>query len=118
MTTLLLKIFRKETKVTNSVSVSVYDFSYSFVAVFNEGRVVVAVTKMDESYRAVSNDDRISETRVKEIVSREIQRTLKLDRVSPEIIFPLCGDFALQVCVHAYTVVGFSHFFSLGTCHR
>ena len=85
----------------------VRNFSYPFLAVFNEGRVVVAVTKMDESYRAVRNDDRITETRVKEIVSREIQRTLRLDRVSPEIVFPLCGDFALQVaaclCVNTLT---------------
>ena len=77
--------------------VSVVSFIYSLVAVFNEGRIVVAVTKMDESYQVAMNDDRITETRVKTIVSEEIQKAFGLDQVSPEIVFPLSGQFALQV---------------------
>ena len=52
---------------------------------------------MDESYQVAMNDDRITETRVKTIVSQEIQKAFGLDRVSPEIVFPLSGQFALQV---------------------
>ena len=56
---------------------------------------------MDESYRAVRKDTKkLTEPRVKEIVSSGIQQALKLNRVSPEIVYPLSGDFAFQVCLN------------------
>ena len=77
------------------------------IAVFNEGRVAIAVTKMDESYKAGKKDaKKLTEFKVKEIVSSGIQQALKLNRVSPEIVYPLSGDFAFQVCLCIYVSVG------------
>ena len=58
---------------------------------------------MDESYRSVKKDDRkLTESKVKQIVSSGIQKALKLDDVSPGIVYPLSGDFAFQVCEVAW----------------
>ena len=54
---------------------------------------------MDESYRPVKKDDRkLTESKVKEIVSSGIQKALKLNNVSPDLIYPLSGEYAFQVC--------------------
>ena len=53
---------------------------------------------MDETYKAVRKDKMLTESKVKEIISSGIQKALKLNNVSPELIYPLSGEFAFQVC--------------------
>ena len=53
---------------------------------------------MDETYKTDREDKKLTEPKVKEIVSSEIQKALKLNNVSPDLIYPLCGEFAFQVC--------------------
>ena len=61
--------------------------------------MAVAVTKMDESHRVVKPNERLTKQKVKEIVSSETVKALKLQNVSPEIVFPVSGDLAFQVKV-------------------
>ena len=61
--------------------------------------MAVVVTKMDESHKAVRPNERLTKQKVKEIVSSETVKALKLQIVSPKIVFPVSGGLAFQVKV-------------------
>ena len=54
---------------------------------------------MDESHSEVRESTRLSEQQVKQIVSTGISKALCLEEVSPDIVFPVSGKWALEVRV-------------------
>ena len=52
---------------------------------------------MDERHLGVKESEMLSEQRIKQIVSIGIRRALQLEVVSPDIVFPVSGKWALEV---------------------
>ena len=68
-----------------------------FVDIFRDSRVTIVVTRMDDQKEEVRESERLSDERVKQIVSEGIKTALDLDFVSPDIVFPVSGKLAFQV---------------------
>ena len=69
----------------------------SLLDIFRDSRIAVVVTKMDERHSEVRESERLSEEQIKQIVSTGISRALQLEWVSPDIVFPISGKWALEV---------------------
>ena len=67
--------------------------------IFVDHRITVVVTRMDEMYSEMNENARLSEQKVKQIVSSKISEALCL-KVSPDIVVPVSGKWALEVRVY------------------
>ena len=85
--------------------------SLAFVDIFRDSRVAIVVTRMDDQREEVRESERLSDERVKQIVSEGIKTALDLDFVSPDIVFPVSGKLAFQVNKKL------TQFFHVRNCH-